>query len=220
MTTPTDTIRSSPGLLFGRFSGWSAMLIRLAGLGLGGVILWGALLLAGGRSQHIFLPAYLCAVGAYLLLGEGSKYETRSMAVVFRGLGALLVAGWVAWAVLPLRSTPLSFETYADEALSAARASGQPVLLVVSAEWSPASKLLLSESFAHPQVRRAAERYQRFRLDITRESPAVDALKQRFEVLSAPTVLLFDTAGKERRDLRIAEGLPPAELLARLEQVE
>jgi len=58
------------------------------------------------------------------------------------------------------------------------------------------------------------------KIDLTRKgNPENDRLLQKFKVKGVPTVVFLDKKGKERRDLRLVDFLPPAQFLVRMAEI-
>jgi thiol:disulfide interchange protein DsbD len=63
----------------------------------------------------------------------------------------------------------------------------------------------------------AAQHFLMVQVDVTRSgNPLHDRLLRQYEVKGVPTLLLLDGTGRERRDLRVVDYLPAAELLRRM----
>lgn len=92
-----------------------------------------------------------------------------------------------------------------------ARQRRQPVLVDFGATWCAACEELLRHTFSDPAVRREARRFVTVRVDATESTPALDALQARHRVRGLPTVLLFDTAGREVA--RVSEFVPAPRML-------
>ena len=55
------------------------------------------------------------------------------------------------------------------------------------------------------------------KVDLTRrDNPEHERLLEKYEVKGVPTVIFLDQHGKERRDLRLVDFLPPDRFLTRM----
>jgi thiol:disulfide interchange protein DsbD len=55
------------------------------------------------------------------------------------------------------------------------------------------------------------------KIDLTRKgNPGHERLLEKFEVKGVPTIVFLDRQGKERRDLRLVDFLPPDQFLVRM----
>ena len=58
------------------------------------------------------------------------------------------------------------------------------------------------------------------KVDLTRKSnPDSDRLLQKYDVKGVPTVVFLDKRGKERRELRLVDFLPPDQFLVRMAEI-
>lgn len=91
----------------------------------------------------------------------------------------------------------LELVPFDDKAFVAARKSGAPVGLYFEAEWCAPCKEMHSRTFRAPAVVDAAAGIRLFRVDITEPDRQISLLQKSFQVIGAPTVILFGPDGKE-----------------------
>lgn len=196
------------------------------------LLLWGALLLAVSVTLiHLAPRSAKDAAGARppLLLA------TRTLAVLAGLWGGAMVLGaasgstdpWrpLAFAAAPATAsaqqpTSLQFEPVANEQelqarLDAARARGQPALVDFYADWCVSCKVIEKEVFGNPSVQRALAGVVLLRADVTDNSARHRELMQAHQVIGPPTVMLFDAAGRERREARLVGEFTVDQLLQR-----
>ncbi|WP_395489719.1 protein-disulfide reductase DsbD [Cedecea davisae] len=122
-------------------------------------------------------------------------------------LGAALVCvrplqDWAFGAPAATQNTPhLSFNQVAtveqlDQAL--ANAKGKPVMLDLYADWCVACKEFEKYTFSDPQVQSALSGTVLLQANVTANNAADKALLKHLQVLGLPTILFFDTNGKEQ----------------------
>jgi thiol:disulfide interchange protein DsbD len=108
------------------------------------------------------------------------------------GLFVLVVAFTLPERELDWQKVPL------EAAQKSARAGAQPMLVDFTAAWCGACKELDKLTFAHPEVSREAGRFMAVKVDATNdEDPIVVKTMEDLKVVGLPTVLLFDSEGKE-----------------------
>ncbi|MFO0550303.1 MAG: thioredoxin domain-containing protein [Polyangiaceae bacterium] len=97
----------------------------------------------------------------------------------------------------PVR-TSLTFVTNEAEARAEARDQHRPLVIEFFAEWCAACKEIRNKTFASADVQREGARFVALKLDVTDESaPASTEMMQKYKVTGLPTVLVFDSTGKE-----------------------
>ena len=106
--------------------------------------------------------------------------------------------------------------------LAEAKAAGKPVMIDYYADWCTDCLRMEKATFAMPPVRaEMTGRFMLIQIDVTDPNDAEGrAMKQRFGVFGPPAILLFDSTGTERRDLRAYGFRGPDEFLGMLRQVK
>lgn len=166
--------------------------------------------------------AALLVIG--LLLGAVHRaFEEPGAAVkVAKGLGiALATAGGfllITGAVKPTRT--LAWEaTTAVAAQQKALREKRPLLVDFTASWCGACKELDKLTFAEPRVAAEAARFVAVKVDASNdEDPQVLATLERFSVRGLPTVIVFDSSGREAR--RYTDFVPAEQFLEQIKAVD
>jgi thioredoxin:protein disulfide reductase len=189
--------------------------------------LFGVLLVAlAGYFVQPLLPApwktgllgALLALGAlYLLVIARPGHEQAAIDRVMRLVSsAMLIAGVL---LLPGPARPdspeVSWQRYDERAVSAAVSSGQPVILDFYADWCIPCKELDEKTFSQPAVAEKLASFARFKVDLTRNDEASDAIRSQFAVAGVPTIAFF-RSGKEISAARLTGFEAPAAFLKRL----
>ncbi len=164
------------------------------------------------------------AVVAGLLLGaiHRSFEEPGAGIKIRKALGVLLASGgaflMVAGYLVPERT--LSWErSGALEARSRAQREGRPFLVDFTAAWCTACHELDKATFAEPRVASEAGRFVAVKVDATdQDDPKVESAMKEFGVIGLPTVVVFDSAGKEAA--RYTEFVEAPRFLAALERTQ
>ncbi len=127
----------------------------------------------------------------------------------------LFVAGWQ----MPKGS--LTWEHSEALASSRAKAEKRPLLVDFTATWCGACQELAKETFSDPRVmeKALAANFVAVKVDATNDDdPQVDAVKGKYQVVGLPTVVIYDSDGKERK--RFNEFVGPEPFLAAIEGVQ
>lgn len=183
------------------------------------LLMWGALLLAVAVTLVHTSSRSDAAVASS---GSPNLLAIRTLAVLAGLWGSAMVLGAAGGAVDPLRpltfaaasatglaqTTNLKFEPIASEAelqarLAAARAAGQPTLVDFYADWCISCKAIEKEVFGDPRVQRSLAGVLLLRADVTANDARHRELMLAHQVIGPPTVMMFDAAGRERRDARL-----------------
>lgn len=199
------------------------------------LLLWGALMIGLALSlwQLVRLtapmptpgPAVVARTGAVLLGLWGAAMVWGAAAGATdpaRPLGGLVAAPSAA-AAPSASSAAAQFETVHDPALlqtrlAEAAARGQPAVVEFSADWCTSCRTIERQVFGDPRVARALEGVVLLRADVTRSDAVQRAFMRQHQVMGPPTLMLFDSAGVERRAERLVGEFGPDTLLQRLPQ--
>ena len=183
--------------------------------------------------QHVARPGSLfAAVSAALVAGSlvlayvhvgaekrNAKHPTWSKPAKLTSIPMAIVGGFllVAWIQLP--KAQLQWIGSEADGSRLAQAEHRPLIVDFGAEWCGACKELASHTFADDKVRDEAGRFVAVRVDATDEDdPQVNAVKGKYRVVGLPTVVVFDSQGKERA--RFNEFVPPDRFLAAIRAVD
>ena len=114
---------------------------------------------------------------------------------------------WAFGAPQSQQQAHLSFTRIANtEELQQAIASakGKPVMLDLYADWCVACKEFEKYTFSDPQVQQALKNTVLLQADVTHNTAQDAALLKQLQVPGLPTILFFDSAGKEIPAMRVA----------------
>lgn len=97
--------------------------------------------------------------------------------------------------------------------LDAAKARGQWVMLDYYADWCVSCKVMEKQVFARSDVQAGLAGVHLLRLDVTADTPASQALLQRYQVPGPPSIIWVGPEGDERRARRITGEVDAAAFL-------
>jgi thiol:disulfide interchange protein DsbD len=130
--------------------------------------------------------------------------------------GFQLAASSVAAPASTSKTAKLNWQTYSDEALSAAIAENKPVLVDFWADWCGACHELEEKTFPDIRIQEIAKDFVLFKIDATNESPEVDRLKKKYQVMGLPTMIFYDSSGQIRSDITVTGFMEAEDFLARM----
>ena len=125
---------------------------------------------------------------------------------------------------------PLMKFIYSEaEATKKAKAEKRPLLVDFTAKWCIACGKLDRNTFADPRVRKAAGHFVALKIDVSvdeklsdeeqeKQEAKFDKIQAKYGVVGLPTVILFDSTGKERS--RTTDFIGPDEFLKILETIK
>lgn len=110
------------------------------------------------------------------------------------------------------------WQEYSEDLLTAAQASKQPVIIDFYADWCAACHELDKKTFRDPQFIATAKNKNivLLRFDATRNTPELEILKARYQIVGLPTVIFYNSQGELLDSLRINEFKPAFDFIERM----
>ncbi len=154
------------------------------------------------RSPLLLAVSGLAVLAGILLGAVHREFSAPGFKDPFlKGCGTFLatLGGFVLVTALTLPEQKLAWANLPfEQARTVALRAEQPLLVDFTASWCAACKELEKHTFAHPAVRREAGRFLAVQVDATDdEDPVVASTMASLKVVGLPTVLVFDSAGRE-----------------------
>ncbi len=146
-------------------------------------------------------------------LGAGVKVAKAS------GVALVSAGGFALVAALGQPSHTPSWRFEDVEAVRAeALAGGKPLLVDFTAAWCGACKQLDRKTFSSPDVQPELNRFFKVKVDATNDDdPKVAATMEKYNVVGLPTVLVFDSTGKEA--MRYTDFVEPSPFLEAIRRI-
>ncbi len=201
---------------------WMIWVRRLMGWVLVGMAAYFVRPVLSGGAGDVLLAAVTAAAGLHLGWIDRTRAGFRAFAWMKTAAGtAGLVTATLLVGALVLAGPDATWHPYSDRLLREAALAGKPVVIDFSAAWCAPCRELDEITFRHPDiVRHSQGTFVFIKVDLTRRAgPDLHRLLGRFDVRGVPTVVFLDAGGKERRDLRLVDFLPPGAFLARMMRV-
>ena len=173
-------------------------------------------------SLTFFLGAGGCVVLGLLFGAVHREFAEPGVGVkLAKGLGIVLVSVGAFVGVTAAIKPPdvVSWEHQLDVARGRAKRENKPMLVDFGAAWCGACKELDKVTFSSPLVAPELARFVNVKVDATNDDdPQVQEALASFKVRGLPTVVLFDSHGKEAA--RYNDFIPPERFLPAIRAVE
>ena len=155
------------------------------------------------RPSPLFFGLAAAAAVVGLVIGAIHRdfAEPSNSGRVLKGVGVLLISasGFLSLAALTRPAATLSWEhTDYLAARQKAQSESRPLLIDFTASWCVSCKELEKLTFAHDGVEQEAGRFVAVKVDATDdEDPKVVKALEEFDVKGLPTVIIYDSEGRE-----------------------
>ncbi|MDB5801712.1 MAG: thiol-disulfide interchange protein [Rhodocyclales bacterium] len=140
---------------------------------------------------------------------SGSRRSGFTLAgILFAASIGLLLTGLVRPDTIAGSEPAPGFERVRDIAeldtrIKASAIAGKPVMLDFYADWCVSCKEMEHYTFSDPKIAAQLGNFTLLRADVTGNSADDRALLKRFGLFGPPGIVFFDTAGQERKDVRV-----------------
>ena len=177
-------------------------------------------------TQGAALAAAAAAAAGVLLGALHGGFAGPSLRSAAKGAGVALLVGGIVYAagVAGARERRRAAEGFAwlheePSTLVLAKAEGRPVIIDFWADWCVACKELDRTAWSDPRVQQEAARFLAVKVDGTDDTPAFQALSEKYGIVGMPTVVFIDARGREV-PLRVTAAVDAEEMLRVLHGVD
>ena len=135
------------------------------------------------------------------------------LALFFVGLGYGVVALFNLGPLIQTRmieekmspAEVVSWLEYSDENLQKALKEKKSVLIDFRADWCAACLEMEQHTFNSERFKVLSSAFVLLRFDATKDSPALEALRAKYEIVGLPTMIFYTKSGELRKDLTVTE---------------
>ena len=166
------------------------------------------------------IPAVVVIAGLYLGFYEKSIRTGRVATCAGRVFGVASLAVAMMMVMPSAHKISLEWEPYSTNNVTQAVKAGKPVMIDFTAEWCGVCKELEHGALSDTRVIKAAQKFERFRVDGTVRNSKSKAVEDRYGVKGYPAIIFFDTTGQEVKSARIVENINSEEMIRRMESVK
>ncbi|MCE5315007.1 MAG: protein-disulfide reductase DsbD [Armatimonadota bacterium] len=170
---------------------------------------------------NLLIPAIILAAAIYLGFMEKSLRSSKIVASLTRVGCVAALAAAVAMAMPSSQSVSIEWQPYKLNSIESSARSGKPAMLDFTAKWCGICKELERETFSDPEVIKMTRKFNTFRVDGTdRNNKTMLAAVEKYKVIGFPTVIFFDSSGREIKSARVVGFVNSKEMLKRIASVK
>lgn len=164
------------------------------------------------------LPVYGILVAIYLIFFDKTASSNKGF-TKFKNIFSVLIIAVSIYAIWPTKETSIAWQPFEQVAFENSKASNEKIIIDFMADWCIPCKELDAQTFSDQKVIEASAAFKSFKADMTQTgSETTEKLRQEFNVIGVPTVLIFDSNGNEQK--RITGFVNAEEFLKLLNEVK
>jgi thioredoxin:protein disulfide reductase len=196
---------------------WMEGVKHIFGFILIGMALYFLLPLLPKTISGYILPVYMAGVALYLLIFEREASAVKGFRI-FRIVFSIILIAIAVYAVIPSSGESIKWEQYSESVIPASLEERNGMIIDFYADWCIPCKELDAITFSNPAVVQEAEKFYTYKADMTRSlSPEVEMLKNKYNIVGVPTVIIINSTGEEVD--RITGFVGPDEFLRSMQKV-
>ena len=199
---------------------WMVAVKKVAGFLLIGAAAYFVQPLVPEPFARYMIPVIILIAGIHMGFFEKSVRTGRVATCAGKVFCVAALAASMAMVLPGAHKTSLEWEPYSPNSITQAAQAGKPFMIDFTAQWCGVCKELEHGPLSDPKVIKAVQKFERFRVDGTTRNSAVKAAEKKYSVRGYPTVIFFDSSGKEIKTARIMKYIDSKEMIRRIESVK
>ncbi|MDR3665316.1 MAG: cytochrome c biogenesis protein CcdA [Ignavibacteriaceae bacterium] len=147
--------------------------------------------------QGFPLPIFMIIAALYLILFDKLANKIKGFRI-FKIVFSLVLIIVAVYALVPSNKKSISWQHYNSGIASASLSGSKGMIIDFYADWCIPCKELDANTFSDERVITIANNFVTVKADMTKSlSPDVEALRNKYNIVGVPTVLIIDSKGNE-----------------------
>jgi len=144
-----------------------------------------------------FLPVFMIISAIILLMLDKEANKIIGFRI-FKVLFSAVLLAVATYMLIPTQKNSINWEKFSDSRYETALAGNHKIIIDFYADWCIPCKELDASTFSNRSVIRSTQSFKSFKVDMTKTlSDETENIRKRFDIRGMPTVLIFNTEGKE-----------------------
>jgi len=164
------------------------------------------------------LPIYFIVAALYILIFDKLANKIKGFRI-FKIVFSIILIIVGVYSLVPEKKSSIEWKPYQENLLTDNLSSNKGAIIDFYADWCIPCKELDASTFTDPNVIKEAKSFVSLKANMTKTlSPEVEQLREKYNIIGVPTVLILNSKGKEVK--RITGYLSAKEFSAILKDVE
>jgi thioredoxin:protein disulfide reductase len=143
------------------------------------------------------LPVFMILAAIYLIIFDKLANRNKGFRI-FKIIFSIVLIVVAVYALIPSNKNSIGWQHYKPEIASASLPGSKGMIIDFYADWCIPCKELDANTFSDERVIAIANNFVTLKADMTKSlSPDVEALRNKYNIVGVPTVLIIDSKGKE-----------------------
>jgi thiol:disulfide interchange protein DsbD len=197
---------------------WMEAVKHVFGFILVGMALYYLLPLLPKTISGYVLQVFMLITAVYLLFMEKYARNVKGFKI-FKIVFSVLLIVVAVYTLIPSEKSSINWQPYNENVLTANVSGKKGTIIDFYADWCIPCKELDAKTFSNQNVIDEARNFTTLKADMTKSlSPEVDALRNKYNIVGVPTVLILNSKGVEVK--RITGYVTPEEFHNILKEVD
>jgi thiol:disulfide interchange protein DsbD len=143
------------------------------------------------------LPVFMILAAIYLTLFDNLANRIKGFRI-FKIVFSVLLVVVAVYALIPSNKKSIGWQHYKPEIVSVSLSGSKGMIIDFYADWCIPCKELDANTFSDERVITIANDFVTIKADMTKSlSPDVETLRNKYNIVGVPTVLIINDKGKE-----------------------
>ncbi len=176
---------------------WMEAVKHIFGFILLGMAIYFVLPLLPESFAGFILPVFMIIAAIYITFVD--KYANKIKGFrIFKIAFSIILVAVAIYSLIPSEKNSIEWKNYNQTVLPASVEGGKGTIIDFYADWCIPCKELDAKTFTDPKVISAAKEFRTYKANMTKSlSPDVESLRNKFNIVGVPTVLILNSKGRE-----------------------